>query len=50
MDGKLQAARSIVSQGLKYCEESEDLWLEAARLEMPEVSKAILAKAVTILP
>ena len=50
LDGKLQAARSFIAQGLQHCQDSEDLWLEAARLEPPEKAKAILAKAVTHLP
>ena len=50
LDGKLQAARSFIAQGLQHCQDSEDLWLEAARLETPEKAKSILAKAVTHLP
>jgi len=50
LDGKLQAARSFIAQGLQHCQDSEDLWLEAARLEPPEKAKSILAKAVTHLP
>lgn len=50
LDGKLQAARSFIAQGLQHCQDSEDLWLEAARLEPPEKAKGILAKAVTHLP
>ena len=50
LDGKLQAARSFIAQGLTHCQDSEDLWLEAARLEPPEKAKSILAKGVTHLP
>lgn len=33
LDGKLQEARNIIAQGLNHCGDSEDIWLEAARLE-----------------
>lgn len=50
LDGKLLTARNVLSQGLQNCPESEDLWLEAIRLETPEKSKALLGKAVASLP
>ena len=50
LDGKLLTARNILAQGLQNCPESEDLWLEAVRLESPEKSKALLAKSVSTLP
>lgn len=59
LDGKLQAARNILHQGLQYNENSEDLWLELARLEPLEKvnllvsnfkARAVLAKAVSNLP
>lgn len=50
LDGKLVTARNILAQGLQNCPESEDLWLEAIRLESPDKSKALLGKAVSTLP
>ncbi len=50
LDGKLQAARNILHQGLQYNENSEDLWLELARLEPQDKARAVLAKAVSSLP
>ncbi|OXB72732.1 UNVERIFIED_CONTAM: hypothetical protein H355_012073 [Colinus virginianus] len=48
--GKLQAARELMASGCQHCPKSEDVWLEAARLEKPRAAKAVLAKAVTLLP
>jgi pre-mRNA-processing factor 6 len=48
--GKIVAARKIVRQGCEACPESEDVWLEAARLFTPENARAILADAVRHLP
>jgi len=50
MDGRLQEARNIISQGCENCPESDDIWLEAARLSPPDKSKAILAKAISQQP
>jgi pre-mRNA-processing factor 6 len=49
-DGKLEAARSLIAQGLENCPDNEDIWLEAARLEKPEKQKAVLAKAISSIP
>ncbi|ESS33240.1 putative U5 snRNP-associated subunit [Toxoplasma gondii RUB] len=48
--GKLQAARELIATGCQQCPKSEDVWLEAARLEKPANAKAVLAKAVSVLP
>ena len=32
--GKLQAARNIIMRGSEVCPRSEDVWLEAARLQV----------------
>lgn len=48
--GKILPARKIIQEGCKVCPESEDVWLEAARLHPPEVAKSILATAVRKLP
>lgn len=50
LDGKLQAARNFINQGLIHCQESEDLWLEASRLETPDNARSILGRGVSKLP
>lgn len=50
LDGKLQAARNILAQGLQSAEDNEDIWIECARLETQERAKQVLAKAVTLHP
>lgn len=47
---KLPAARKIILRGCESCPESEDVWLEAARLHPNDVAKSILANAVQHLP
>ncbi|GBE60413.1 U5 snRNP-associated protein 102 kDa [Babesia ovata] len=48
--GKLSSAREIIAQACEKCGDREDVWLEAARLEKPEYAKAVLAKAVRMVP
>jgi pre-mRNA-processing factor 6 len=48
--GKLVGAREIIAKGCEECPKSEDVWLEAARLNTPENAKIILANAVRQLP
>lgn len=48
--GKLVQARKIIRQGCETVPESEDVWLEAARLHPIENAKTILANAVRHLP
>ncbi len=47
MDGRLQEARNILAQGCNACPDSDDIWLEAARLAPPDKCKSILAKAIS---
>lgn len=47
---KLNAARKIIEVGCQRCPKSEDVWLEAARLNTPDVAKGILAQAVREIP
>lgn len=35
---------------MKFCEFSDDLWIETARLEPPKTSRALLAHAISLLP
>eukprot|EP00628_Pelagophyceae_sp_CCMP2097_P003699 CAMPEP_0184088358 /NCGR_PEP_ID=MMETSP0974-20121125/6184_1 /TAXON_ID=483370 /ORGANISM="non described non described, Strain CCMP2097" /LENGTH=1023 /DNA_ID=CAMNT_0026391069 /DNA_START=75 /DNA_END=3143 /DNA_ORIENTATION=+ len=49
--GKAIAARKIIQEGCETCPDSEDVWLEAARLQSGSANaKAILAQAVHKLP
>lgn len=48
--GKMPAARKVILQGCEQCPESEDVWLEAARLHPADMAKTILANAVLQLP
>jgi len=48
--GKIVAARDIISRGCEECPKSEDVWLEAARLNNVDNAKIILANAVKHIP
>ena len=48
--GRLVQARKVIREGCEACPDSEDVWLEAARLHTPENAKVILANAVRHLP
>ncbi|OQR95081.1 pre-mRNA-processing factor [Achlya hypogyna] len=48
--GKLVQARSLIAAGCDACPGSEDVWLEAARLQTPENAKKVLATAVRHVP
>jgi pre-mRNA-processing factor 6 len=48
--GKIVAARKIIREGCEVCPDSEDVWLEAARLHSADNAKTILADAVRVLP
>ncbi|KAJ3218692.1 hypothetical protein HDU67_004474 [Dinochytrium kinnereticum] len=47
---KTVAAREIIAKGCEECPKSEDVWLEAARLNNAENAKIILANAVRHVP
>ncbi len=44
--GKMSSARKIISQGCEHCPRSEDIWLEAARLNTTDNAKVILARSI----
>ncbi|SAM63062.1 probable pre-mRNA splicing factor prp1 [Ustilago bromivora] len=44
--GKMSKARKIITQGCQHCPRSEDIWLEAARLNTKENAKVILARSI----
>lgn len=48
--GKLADARKLIAQGCELCSGSEDVWLEAARLQPPDQAKQVLARGVAHLP
>jgi len=48
--GKLVAARQVIRDGCRACPASEDVWLEAARLQTPDNAKTVLAEAVKKIP
>ncbi|CAG8498054.1 301_t:CDS:10 [Ambispora gerdemannii] len=48
--GKMAQARSIIAKGCEECPKSEDVWLEAARLNNADTARTILANAVRHLP
>jgi len=48
--GKVQAARNLIMKGCEVCPKSEDVWLEAARLQPPEEARKVVKLAVTQNP
>ncbi|KAJ1020082.1 hypothetical protein NDA16_004362 [Ustilago loliicola] len=44
--GKMSNARKIITQGCEHCPKSEDIWLEASRLNTKENAKVILARSI----
>eukprot|EP00917_Polyrhabdina_sp_WS-2016_P010210 GHVP01022490.1.p1 GENE.GHVP01022490.1~~GHVP01022490.1.p1 ORF type:complete len:984 (+),score=204.14 GHVP01022490.1:15-2966(+) len=44
--GELSSAKELIAEGCHKCPKNEDVWLEAARLENPSLSKSILAQAL----
>lgn len=49
-DCNVKAAKAVLQEACIKCPDSEDIWIEAARLEGPEKAKQVLVKATTILP
>lgn len=47
---KLGEARKLIMKGCELCPSSEDVWLEAARLQTPDHAKALLARGVAANP
>jgi pre-mRNA-processing factor 6 len=48
--GKLQLARNLIMKGCEECPTSEDVWLEAARLQPNDLAKGVVAEAVKKIP
>lgn len=48
--GKVQMARNLIMRGCEVNPTSEDLWLEAARLQPPETAKGVIAQAARHIP
>lgn len=49
-DGKLADARALLTEGLKFCPESEDIWMETARLAPVSQAREMLLRATAALP
>lgn len=45
-----QAARELITKGCEQCPSNEDVWLEASRLQPPDLAKAVLARGVAHIP
>ena len=48
--GKTAQARKLIMEGCEVCPDSEDVWLEAARLHPQDQAKTILAAAARRMP
>ncbi|KAG8199374.1 hypothetical protein JTE90_011834 [Oedothorax gibbosus] len=48
--GKLQTARNLIMKGCEMCPKSEDVWLEAARLQPADLAKAVISQALRHIP
>ena len=48
--GKLQTARNLIMEGVEACPTSEDVWVEAVRLQTAENAKSVIARGVTANP
>lgn len=49
--GKQSQARLLLQKGCEYCPTSDDIWLEASRMQAnPDSAKAVLARGVAALP
>jgi len=49
-DGKLAEARALLNEGLNFCPDSEDIWVETARLAPVSLGKKMLLRATAALP
>ncbi|KYQ89763.1 TPR repeat-containing protein [Tieghemostelium lacteum] len=50
LDGDIAEARKIIEQACISCPDSEEVWIENAKLQTPEKAKYILGQAIKILP
>lgn len=48
--GKVQSARNLIMKGCEVNAGSEELWLEAARLQPPDAARAVIAQAARHVP
>ena len=46
----MMQARKLIRQACKACPDSEDVWIEASRLQTPQNAKIVLANAVRQIP
>eukprot|EP00013_Stygamoeba_regulata_P016405 CAMPEP_0177675638 /NCGR_PEP_ID=MMETSP0447-20121125/27316_1 /TAXON_ID=0 /ORGANISM="Stygamoeba regulata, Strain BSH-02190019" /LENGTH=943 /DNA_ID=CAMNT_0019184055 /DNA_START=176 /DNA_END=3007 /DNA_ORIENTATION=- len=50
LTGNLSAARKIIMRGCKECPESEDLWVNAAKMQTGDKAKLVMAQAAKANP
>ena len=48
--GRMVAARKMIKQGCEQCPKNEDVWLEAARLNVSSSISMVWEKLLTALP
>lgn len=48
--GKLQQARNLIMKGCEECPTSEDIWLEAVRLQPIELARGVVTEAARRIP
>jgi pre-mRNA-processing factor 6 len=48
--GRMQSARNLITKGTEVCPRSEDIWLEACRLQPPNIARHVVANAVAQVP
>lgn len=48
--GRISQARALIAKGCEMCPKSDDVWIEAATLNVPKNARVILAKAVEQVP
>ena len=47
--GHVQKARNLIIRGTEACQKSEDVWLEAVRLEPKDLSKGVVAQVIMLI-
>ncbi|KAL5702368.1 Protein STABILIZED1 [Ranunculus cassubicifolius] len=48
--GDVRAARKFIEKGCEECPKSEDVWLRACHLAIPDEAKGVIAKGVQAIP
>lgn len=50
LSGKVQSARNLIMNGCEVNPTSEELWLEAARLQPRDTARAVISQAARHVP